>query len=144
MREIKFRAWQNKKEGGRYPYGMYTWEDIIESIDDEMGWRKSIFSIGTDPDSQITLIQYTGLKDKNGKEIYEGDIVRYAYGFNWGDDSHLDDDRREREEKVEWDDDHLGFSPFCDYDSDCDEGVILKSVEVVGNIYENPDKKDIQ
>ena len=62
MREIKFRAWDNKQNKMRndgfsiYYDGSIQFADSIESKD-------------------FILMQYTGLKDKNGKEIYEGDIL---------------------------------------------------------------------
>lgn len=61
MREIKFRLWS-----------MNTMCDPEEVA----GWRHSyLFRLF----KEYTLLQYTGLKDKNGKEIYEGDIIRFTY-----------------------------------------------------------------
>lgn len=68
-REIKFRAWDDKAMVENYaetgPYGeLYTKKFHSSSYSD-----KGV--------PNLTLMQYTGLKDKNGKEIYEGDIVSY-------------------------------------------------------------------
>lgn len=64
MREIKFRAWD--KAG----------EKIIP-IEEVNNWR-----IGGSVQSQLfELMQYTGLKDKNGVEIYEGDILKAGDGY---------------------------------------------------------------
>ena len=65
MREIKFRAWD---ETEKY---MYNWENLINQN------LKNIFTI-TEQCGYV-LMQYTGLLDKNGKEIYEGDIVKTKY-----------------------------------------------------------------
>jgi len=58
VREIKFRAWDGSK--------MRT--DFTMHSDGQMIISASVYAIGFDP----VLMQYTGLKDKNGVEIYEG------------------------------------------------------------------------
>lgn len=74
---------------------------------------------------------YTGLKDKNGVKIFDGDIIRYKVPPV--------SRRNEIIEKVEWNEDLSGFNPFVEYDSDCGIYVELDTVEIIGNIYENPE-----
>lgn len=68
--------------------------------------------------------QYTGLKDKNGKEIYEGDIVRYV------------DDWDENGEIVY---DDGGFEVHWPIELERLEGDIADMMEIIGNIHENPE-----
>ena len=102
QREIKFR-WIAPQTG--------RWEYInIEDITAEI-------------DFGGTLGQYTGLKDKNEKEIYEGDIVKNKHGY------------LSKIELVEFFEG--GFSPFA---NDLDEVFCWRKedCEIIGNIYENP------
>ena len=121
----KFRAWA--EEGKVMYYDVYTFKDdtLLLSYDE--------IAFDEVPASDFILMQSTGLKDKNGKEIFEGDVVKYEVG------------RNTVTEEVAYDKNFAGFGVR---DADIDiiftflqlaDVVDLISLEVVGNKYENPE-----
>lgn len=116
MREIKFRVWDKINKD------MFNVESINfqerRVYKDTVSYRKF---------EDIDLMQYTGLKDKNNKEIYEGDILFESFG--------------ERYYKVVFE--NGGFRTefegyFDEYSFDLID-VVLDLCEIIGNIYENPE-----
>lgn len=135
MKEYKFRVW-DKDTKRMHICG----EDIHDEIDFEQGTNKAFYynlqnGCGSlTENSTYILMQYTGLKDKNGKEIYEGDIV----SFN------LKTDAEGCPNIIGYIEYQTTFSSFrimsilgsfaLDYN--------IKEIEVIGNIYDNPELLD--
>ena len=110
MSEIKFRAWLNER--GRMVYFNLFEPDGEYIIKEEVSVRED------DP-----VMQYTGLKDKNGKEIYEGDMLGWTY--------YCETKKITEQSIVKWNNKHAYFD-FGD-----DTRPTFCEREVIGNIYEN-------
>jgi uncharacterized phage protein (TIGR01671 family) len=125
MREIKFRAWRSG-DGGCMEFGHYVADH------GNINWFDLSNSVGKD----LILMQYTGLKDKNGKDIFEGDIVR-KYGMYSTDDAAYGQYEPLYEVKFKV----TGDVEFALYGDEFSPMALnsFDELEVAGNIYENKD-----
>jgi len=141
MRPIKFRAWDvcGKK---MLPVTKINWLSHAVWTDPQSCHGDIPMCLGC-----CILMQYTGLKDKNGKEIYEGDIVNITIRENIG-TFNVPDDIIANGGYTGRDDVFEGEVIFQDFGfgvNDKENGVIFLQpmedtfFEVIGNIYENPE-----
>lgn len=145
-REIKFRVWDKDSEymyySDREDLGGVNGNDVIIWNITEVGisvLQNDIWHViegGEDVEKEgyrevnIELMQYTGLKDKEGKEIYEGDVLQWR--------------TRDHEENplnmyfVYWDNKNASF--LIGDEKEIGYGTeILQWAEIIGNIYQNPE-----
>lgn len=123
-REIKFRAWDKRDSKMHEVFGLTN-----ISVCYKENAKMPAYEVLSD---EIQIMQYTGLLDKNGKEIYEGDIVQLFIGKH----------THEKPIEVKWKQE-IGSCGCC-FEEFFGNGFVITGgncceYEIIGNIYENPE-----
>ena len=122
MREIKFRAWVKDRKA---IFEVISIDYVSKKVTYIVERTGHLLNIRHDKFNDVELMQYTGIKDKDNKEIYEGDILFESSG--------------ERYYKVVFENGSFRAEfkgDFEEYSFDLID-VVAQSCEVIGNIYEN-------
>ncbi len=132
MREIKFRAWSSERKEmaeveninfkGNAVYLISKYLRLVANLD------------------ETELMQFTGLQDENGVDIYEGDIINLSYEYF---DGHFRDNEIVGKVYFEGSSFRMSYKKYDEIrEWRIDEPEIL-SIEVIGNIYENPELLEV-
>lgn len=141
MREILFRG--KRLRDGKWLEGYYV-KILNPFAEDGKPERHFIFD-GTPFNQEInpkTLGQYTGLNDKNGKKVFEGDVLSIEFHSNGSlfEPSHTWHENAE----VIWAQNHFGwYAKFANEELSLWEYDDSKTIEVIGNIHDNPEMLNV-
>lgn len=149
-REILFKA--KRKDNGEWVEGQYVY--ITNPLTEDGKPIKHLICNGTnifndliDPD---TLCQYTGLTDKNGKKIWENDILRYSYDYDGSPFLKDGEEIKYRAGAVFWSEWRGSWAVCGRGNKKCTNNDVFKynrnpnRTEVNGNIFDNPELLEVE
>ena len=129
MREIKFRAWDKENKKMIYQDPLLAFHRFMTWVDSHVYEEGKLMP--------YIMLQYTGIKDKNGNPIYEGDIMEYK-GHKCIECGQHVKYPNHNPYTVFWTEHEVGF--VCENDDNYMSPRIWgKDMEVIGNIYEHPE-----
>ena len=133
MRTIKFRVFDKHKKYMHELDALFLYEKMfrVQNYKNE----HDVFSFGTEYFSEP--MQFTGILDKNGVEIYEGDILLFSiFSYNYLDSQHngvVEFKNVEWKLKIKFEDGEIKYhSLYHTMDANCGD------IEVIGNIFQHP------
>ena len=148
-REILFKA--KRKDNGKWVEGYYVYcrkrHYILPLLNEAIGYdEREDEWIEIEPD---TICLFTGLSDKNGKKIWENDIVRYT--FDYSSETATENGLKERISSVFWSKWRGSWSVYADERKGKGMNNDLfkyarngNTVEVIGNIFDNPELLEVE
>ena len=163
-REILFKA--KRKDNGKWVEGYYIYHikrticpfgDSVKPEDEQHVIMQDDFSDWNMPRGTVvyeidpdTLCQYTGLTDKNGKKIWENDILRYSYDYDGSPFLKDGEEIKYRAGAVFWSEWRGSWAVCGRGNKKCTNNDVFKynrnpnRTEVIGNIFDNPELLEVE
>jgi uncharacterized phage protein (TIGR01671 family) len=137
-RELKFRVWNGAEmvhDVTVGKFGTFYVNPSNNGLDEKDSASLTPFT--TKYHEGTPVMQFTGVKDKNGDEVYEGDVVTFLDACSTSTENGMECDEWENIGEVFWCDSMHRWDVSNRTDIDADEA--LADIEVIGNIYKNPE-----
>lgn len=139
QREIKFKYWCADLNR----FIDISEEGLSSHLDFDGDGKRNLFFGYTDPDTDdwhdVTPLQYCGLKDRDGNEIYEGDIVEFEYEKQNDGYKGVVTFGTFLVNKDDWGVEHFCTGWHMEYSDKSGKTPITDEYEIIGNIHQNPE-----